>query len=478
MNRPTPIDSDRRAALLTLLWTGLVGGCGVGQDGTGAAPDSQATGVVTGFGSVIVDGVTYDVTSADISADGTGGKRQDDLRVGMVVTLTGSVANDGASGSATRVIFDSLIRGTLDAAPGANSLQVLGQRIGFDSTTVFDGVDSAAALLSGDAVQVSGFIDPAGGFHATWVGKESSAPALQLTGFLTAVNSAQVQFAGLTINITGAALVGFGAGAPSLGQRVRATLQAAPAGGAAVATRLALLDTGLTGALRSLALQGLVRNWNAGNQTFVLERQTVALGAATQFIGGSLADIGNGARVRVVGPRGSDDVLNAIRVHVYAPAIDGYVRGRVAAVDLANRRVTVQVTPVAQVLVQVNERTVLSDRTLASGALTLANLALNQEVLALGWLNGSTLDAGLLQRLPLLTPGVGVAGRVSVVVNTTGFTVLGVAVAPTNTAQYFDAQGAAISQATFFAGLLGALVRVEGAQLGNVLAATVLRRIA
>lgn len=477
MTSPHSIDPNRRAALLTLLWTGLAGGCGVGQDGTGAAPDSQATGVVTGFGSVIVDGVTYDIGGADIATDGTGGRRQDDLRVGMVVTLTGRVADDGASGSATRVIFDSLIRGALDAAPGANAFQVLGQRIGFDSATVFDGVDSAADLAGGDPVQVSGFIDPAGGFRATWVGRESSAPAPQLTGFLTAVNSAQVQLAGVIINITGAALVGFGAGSPSIGQRVRATLQAAPAGGAAVATRLALIDANLAGALRSLALHGLVRNWNASAQTFDLERQSVRLTAATQFFGGNLADIGNGARLRVVGPRGTDDVLNATRVHVYAPAIDGYVRGRVAAVDLANRRVTVQVTPAAQVLVQVQERTLLSDRTLASGALTLANLAINQEVLALGWLNGGTLDAGLLQRLPLLTPGVGVGGPVNAV-NGTGLTILGVAVVPANTAQYFDAQGGPILQAAFYAGLLGALVRVEGAQVGNSLVATVLRRVA
>lgn len=476
MNRPPPIDTNRRATLLTLLWSGLAGGCGVGQDGTGAAPDSQATGVVTGFGSVIVDGVTYDVAGADIATDGTGGRRQDDLRVGMVVTLTGSLAGDGASGSASRVIFESLLRGTLDGAPGATALQVLGQRIGFDATTLFDGVDSAAALASGDPVQVSGFTDPAGGFRATWVGKESSVPAPQLTGFITAANATVVQFAGLSVNIGSAALVGFGAGAPSVGQRVRATLQAAPAGGAAVATRLALIDAGLAGALRSLALHGLVRNWNAANRTFVLERQNVRLTAATQFVGGTLADIGNGARLRVIGPRGTDDVLSAARVHVYAPAVDGYVRGRVAAIDLVNRRVTVQVTPVAQVVVQVQERTVLSDRTLAAGALTLANLAVNQEVLALGWLNGSTLDAGLLQRLPITTPGVGIGGPVSVIVNGTGLTILGVAVTPANAAQYFDAQGAVLSQAAFYAGLLGALVRVEGGQLGNVLVATVLRR--
>jgi hypothetical protein len=168
-------------------------------------------------------------------------------------------------------------------------------------------------------------------------------------------------------------------------------------------------------------------------------------------------------------------VLSATRVHVYAPAIDGYVRGRVAAIDIANRLVTVQVTSTAQVLVQVQERTLLSDRTLATGALTLANLAVNQEVLALGWLAGTTLEAGLLQRLPL--PGVGVGGPVSAIVNATGLTILGVAVTPANNALYFDAQGTAMSQAAFYAGLLGRLVRVEGGQFGTLLLATVLRRV-
>ena len=41
------------AAGLTLI--GLLLGCGgVGQDGTGAAPESQSTGVINGFGSGVL----------------------------------------------------------------------------------------------------------------------------------------------------------------------------------------------------------------------------------------------------------------------------------------------------------------------------------------------------------------------------------------------------------------------------------------
>ena len=463
------------ALLVNGVLAGVLAACGVGQDGTGAAPDTQATGVVTGFGSVIVDGVHFDVSRADITADGVSSRSQDELRVGMVVTVTGTLAVDGASGSATKVIYESLLRGTIDAAPGTNALRVLGQRIAVDSTTLFDGVDSIADLLQGDPLQVSGFTDPSGGFRATWIRKESSAPQPQLTGFISAVNGNVVQLAGLSVDISGATWVGVTPGNLAAGQRVRVVLQAPPIGGAAVATRLVLIDAGLAGALRRQALQGLVHQWNSATQTFELDRQTVRINATTQFQEGSLADIGNGARVGVLGSRAGDGVLTAERVLIYRPAIDGYVRGRVTAIDRVAQRFSVQVAPGIQV--QIQARTVLSDLSLANG-LTLDNLALGNEVLALGWLSGNRIDAGLVQRLPLLTPGVGIGGPV------TGFnaangtlTILGVSVTSAN-AQFFDAQGQVQSSAQFFAALsANDVVRADGGLLASTLLATAVRRV-
>jgi hypothetical protein len=235
------------------------------------------------------------------------------------------------------------------------------------------------------------------------------------------------------------------------------------------------LSGGLEGALRRQAIQGLVNQWNSVNQTFLLDGQRVRLDAATQFQDGSLTDIGNGARV--LGTRGSDGTLTADRVLIYRPAIDGYVRGRVTAIDRTALRFAVQVASGVQV--QVRATTVLSDLSLANN-LTFANLTVGDEVLALGWLSGTRLDAGLVQRLPLIAAGVGVGGPVSSFNAGAGtLTILGVTVG-TNTAgaQFFDAQGGSQTQAQFFAALAAdALVRAEGAMVGNVLVANTVRRV-
>ena len=472
------------AALLAAALASLLSACGVGQDGTGAAPDTQATGVVTGFGSVVVDGVHYDLSGADISTDGTSGRSQGDLRVGMVVTVSGTLAADGNSGTAAKVVYESLLRGALDETPGTSALRVLGQRITVDSTTVFEGVDTLADLRQLDALEVSGFTDPAGGFRATWVRKESTASPSQLTGFISGVNGNMVQLAGLNVNIANATLEGVSANGLAVGQRVRVLLQAPPAAGAAVATRLLLLDAGLLGALRRQALHGLVNQWNPTALTLLLDRQNVRLSASTVFQEGTLADIGNGARIAVSGTRGNDGVLAAERVLVFRPAVDGYVRGRVTNIDRAAQTFAVLVAPAVQVApsvqVQLQARTVLSDRSLANG-LSLANLTTGNEVLVLGWVTGTRIDAGLVQRLPAITPGVGVGGPASgftLVNGTLSLQLLGVAVTATNNAQYFDAQGAVQTQAQFFASLsAGAVVRADGGLIGNTLIAATLRRV-
>ncbi len=455
----------------------LAAGCGgVGQDGTGVVPDTQATGVVTGFGSVIVDGVHFDIGGADIATDGTTGRAQADLRVGMVVTVSGTLAADGLSGRATKVVYESLLRGSLDAVPDATGFQVLGQRVNVDSTTLFEGsgVSGLADLQPGNVLQISGF-HAANGFRATWVRVEASAVAPQLTGFITAVNANVVQLPGLSVNIGNAELVGVSANALAPGQLVRVVLQAAPSGSTAVATRLVLLSDGLVGPLRRLLLQGLVRQWDTNAGTFLMNRQAVRLAPAAQIDGGTLSDIGDGARVGVIGARGSDGVLVAERVHIYRPAIDGYLRGVVAAVDAVARTLTVEVAPNVQV--QVQPRTVLSDLTLAGGGLTLAELAPGNKVLVLGWTNGTGgIDAGLVQRLPLVAPGAGIAGPVA---NIGGgsFTIFGRLVTTANSA-FFDAQGLAQTQLEFFSALqANDLVRAEGVLFPNALAATSVRRV-
>ncbi|HET7793280.1 MAG TPA: hypothetical protein VFL64_07835, partial [Rhizobacter sp.] len=109
---------------------------GVGEDGSGMTPpDTHTTGVVNGFGSVVVNGIHFDVRSADIVVDGVARRTQADLRVGMVVDVVSRIAPSGNAGTATRLVYESLLRGNIEALPGAGVVSVLGQRIVIEEGT-------------------------------------------------------------------------------------------------------------------------------------------------------------------------------------------------------------------------------------------------------------------------------------------------------------------------------------------------------
>src|SRR6266849_192945 len=72
--------------------------CGGGSSGTGGS-GVTTFGKITGFGSVIVNGVEFSTSGAMILRDDVP-VTQGDLRVGMVVTVSGT--HSGSSGDATR----------------------------------------------------------------------------------------------------------------------------------------------------------------------------------------------------------------------------------------------------------------------------------------------------------------------------------------------------------------------------------------
>ena len=148
------------------------GGGGIG--GTGVT----STGTIDGFGSIFVNGVEFETDESDVSLDGVT-STQDKLRLGMVVTVHGTVNEDGKTGTADQVVFDDDVQGPVSAIePGQDGdsllLTVLGVDIIAERTgTVFDGV-SFDTLAVGDLVEVSGFVENGVQLRATRIEKKSS----------------------------------------------------------------------------------------------------------------------------------------------------------------------------------------------------------------------------------------------------------------------------------------------------------------
>lgn len=148
--------------LLSLSIALALAGCGGGGGSSSPAPSggsndtpntdngSQAgsqttvssTGVITGFGSVYVNGVRFDTAGAEVEFEDRSSATEDDLRLGMKVEIEGS--REGDERRAERIFFDRDLKGPVSQVnpnpdtPALGSLVVLGQTVLVDANTVFD----------------------------------------------------------------------------------------------------------------------------------------------------------------------------------------------------------------------------------------------------------------------------------------------------------------------------------------------------
>ncbi|MGD8934737.1 MAG: DUF5666 domain-containing protein, partial [Gammaproteobacteria bacterium] len=158
-----------------------IAACSSGSDVAGIGGSGYvSSGTVTGFGSIFVNGVEFETDSSTFSVDDDPNGTEDDLAIGMRVTVTGSVNADGVTGTATSVTFDDELQGpvgpiTENADLTIKTFSVLGTTVQINSTsTNFDVTDSLAGtpfsydnITDGNNVEISGYLDSAGVLQAT-----------------------------------------------------------------------------------------------------------------------------------------------------------------------------------------------------------------------------------------------------------------------------------------------------------------------
>ncbi len=179
-----------------------------------ATKPAYSKGVITQKGSIFVNGVEYDTSSATIKINGVPGT-EEDLKVGMHVELRGEVNEADQTGTATEVEFDNSLQGPISAMDGATKqLTVLGQTIATDGSTVYEApLAGYADLAVSDVVEVTGIPDAGGVILATYIEKTSST-SYEIDGAVSALGSGTFTLtppAGgnpLTVNFTGSLATG------------------------------------------------------------------------------------------------------------------------------------------------------------------------------------------------------------------------------------------------------------------------------
>jgi len=170
------------ALLFCLLLTSCKGGggsmtAGGGIDGTGI----MSAGVVSAFGSIVVNGTEFDTSKAAIIINGEEVGIGDDfvqgnLEIGMVVTVEGRIKED-ESAVADRVIYSSNVAGPVESVSGIDpdtndkEIVVLGQTVVVNFITKFRPDDTYGfdIIAPNDVVEVSGYRDFDGKIRATYI---------------------------------------------------------------------------------------------------------------------------------------------------------------------------------------------------------------------------------------------------------------------------------------------------------------------
>jgi len=292
----------QRFALLGAAVALFIASCGGGTGGTGATSGTPATsfGTITNFGSVFVNGVEFSTSGATITLDGIP-VTENELRRGMVVTVSGS--RSGNSGSAARIEVDDAVKGFVEAKADVNHWTVMGRTVLVDDQTRFEnnivpGVNEFAevhGLVNADGVIAAGFIEK----------KTAPLPAFEVKGFVKNHNDALKTFdiGALTVNYNGAIITDIPATTSWNGLLVEAKgstcTGTVPVCGTLIATKVEPNGPQMQDAAE-FEIEGFVTKINSPAD-FVVGNQRVVTTASTLFEGGVAGDIAVGVRLEVEG---------------------------------------------------------------------------------------------------------------------------------------------------------------------------------
>lgn len=168
----------------------LLSACGGGAGGEGVAgvnsggTGSHSNGPVTGFGSIVVNGIHFDQRLAEVTGPNNERLLPDDIKLGMVVDLDGSSVTEGKAQALT-IRLRSALQGVVEVVD-ADSLTIMGQKVTVSAGSPGKpGTQFGADLLlglgsisTGQFVEVYGFHDARlDVFVATRIERKSSPPS-------------------------------------------------------------------------------------------------------------------------------------------------------------------------------------------------------------------------------------------------------------------------------------------------------------
>lgn len=362
-------------------------GCGGGGGASDGVTSTSGTsiGTITGFGSIFVNGIEYETpNSADINLDNDDGDSSD-LRVGMVVTVTGSVNDDGMTGVADSVEYDDELEGIVisnSIAPGARTgkLDIMGQQVMVTATTVFEsnvgGIISVDQIAAGNVVEVSGFADGTGNIEATRIEVKAatlseylaSHDAIEVKGMINGLDTVAFTFelGELTVDYSGASLPQDGL-TNDMYVEVKSTSGIDVGTGNLIASEVELEDDGKYGYEgdegEQLEIKGTISS-DFDGLSFQINGTTVLVVDATEFEHIKAVDLLKGTRIEAEGEFNAEgelvaDEIKALDEDEHENDVDE-IEGMVASVVLDGMN-TGTITMMDGNVIHVTNETIMED---------------------------------------------------------------------------------------------------------------------
>ena len=305
-------------ALLLVALVAACGGNGSSSTGSAATAKNSSRGVITGFGSVFVNGVEFNTAKTSVLINGVSGT-ESQLKVGMVVKVDGSINSDGRSGNATSINFSAEAEGPIsDINLTTNTLTVLGQTVNIDGNTIFEGATglSDPTLAIGDYIEVSGFRN-ASGIVASRIEKKTAGSMhniFQIKGVISNLNAAAHTFTLGTLTVDYGSLNPLPTLSNGLWVEVKSNATPDPTTNILKATKIEIEDMASSEGNKE-EVEGYVSGFTDAASDFNVAGQAVHVGPDTVYESGTASDLKDGIKIEAEGVV-TNGVLLASKIEV------------------------------------------------------------------------------------------------------------------------------------------------------------------
>ena len=301
----------------------------------------SSTGVITGFGSVYVDGVRYLTDNADININGNSGADVSLLKVGMQVTIASS-DDDSETPEASRVTYESEVEGMVSSIDRDNqTIIVAGTLISYNNLTHF--IDITEANLSvAQRIEVNGYLRQDNSYLATMIKLDADASndqAEYTRGLIEQLNTTNRTFRlnQLIIDYNTASIEG------ELSNGALVKVEGVLSNETIIASHIEteMFDGNSDSSSEEFSryeVEGIVSAFDATNNTITVNGYTFTLADTVQYQGGTADALIAGVFVEL--ELSTSKAVVRIEFESDKYRSDGKVKGNIEQIDLTNQLIT------------------------------------------------------------------------------------------------------------------------------------------